>query len=40
MSKYRNVPIKWLQDMYDAGYIALCDADYQEVIDVVWEGDE
>lgn len=37
MSQFRNINIEWLQHMYSDGYIALCDGDLQEVLDVAFE---
>jgi hypothetical protein len=37
MANYKNISIEWLQYMYSDGYIALCDGDLQEVLNVVFE---
>lgn len=37
MSQFRNINIEWLQRMHEAGYIALCDGDLQEVLEVIFE---
>ncbi len=37
MAQYRNISIEWLQRMYEAGYITLCDGDLREVLDIIFE---
>lgn len=37
MANYQNISLEWLQRMYLDGYIALCDGDFQEVLNVVLE---
>lgn len=37
MANYRNISLEWLQRMYSDGYIALCDGDLQEVLNVIFE---
>ncbi|VEB97374.1 Uncharacterised protein [Cedecea lapagei] len=37
MANYRNVTIEWLIAMLADGYVAICDADKQEILDVTFE---
>ena len=37
MASYRNVSVDWLLAMFADGYYAICDADNQEIIDVVFD---
>lgn len=37
MSNYQNVSVDWLMRMFKIGYVALLDADKQELLDVVIE---
>lgn len=37
MANYKNISIEWLQYMHSDGYIALCDGDLQEVLNVAFE---
>lgn len=37
MADYSNFKIDWLLRMFADGYVALCDADKQEILDVVFE---
>jgi len=37
MADYSKVSVDWLIRMFADGYIALCDADKHEILDVVFE---
>lgn len=37
MGNYQNVSVDWLVRMFEIGYVAILDADTQEVHDVVFE---